>query len=235
MTWKQFLGLCELDKEPMLYQHITDELFEMRIKDVVCPSSDGDVCSEVTTVTCLTFEEANAVRYVGGYVVHSLKQHEDVFPILEELTDKSPRDSQENEDEPEGPAMEWIKSIDRGGLTRITTDAYQLFYAIELCTRKYFNTNNVTNLDDKFRNHVTNCILIDENALFNWCMAGQDENEPLAQKCLEIIVELWVSVRGFETQWKCISRKNTSLQRNQDHFGASCHEFKNKNIVNTIV
>jgi len=161
VTWKQFLGLCKLDKGPMLYQHVTDELFEMRIKDVVCPSSD-DVCSEVTTVTCLTFEEANAVRYIDGYVVHSLKQqkkHEDVFPILEELTDKSPRDGQENEDQPEGPEMEWIKSIDRGGLTRITTDAYQLFYAIELRTRKYFNTDNVKNMDDKFRKHVTNCIL----------------------------------------------------------------------------
>jgi len=28
-------------------------------------------------------------------------------------------------------------------------------------------------------------------------MAGQDENEPLAQKGLEIIIELWVSVQGF--------------------------------------
>ena len=73
MTWKQFLGLSELDKEPMLYQHVTDELFEMRIKEVVSPSSD-DVCSEVTNVTCLTFEEVNAVRYVGGYVVHFFKQ-----------------------------------------------------------------------------------------------------------------------------------------------------------------
>ena len=89
VTWKQFLGQCELDQEPMLYQHITDELFEMCIKDEVCLTSEEDVCSEDHMATCLTFEEENAIRYVGGYVVRSLKQqkkHEDVFSILEELT-----------------------------------------------------------------------------------------------------------------------------------------------------
>ena len=34
-------------------------------------------------------------------------------------TDKSPRDSQENEEQPEGSAMEWMKSIDRVGLQEL--------------------------------------------------------------------------------------------------------------------
>jgi len=32
------------------------------------------VCSEDNTVTFLTFEEVNAVLYVGEFVVHSFKQ-----------------------------------------------------------------------------------------------------------------------------------------------------------------
>ena len=94
VTWKQFLELYELDKEPMLYQHITNALFEMRIK------YHHDACSKVNTITCLTFEEANAVRYVGGQVAYSLKKqqqkYDNIFSTLEELTDKSPRSSQEN-------------------------------------------------------------------------------------------------------------------------------------------
>jgi len=86
--------------------------------------------------------------------------------------------------------MDWVASIDRGGLTRVTTDAYQLFYAIELCTRRYFHTSYVTNMDDTFQSHVTKCILNDDNVLFNWCMAVQDESDAVAQKYLEAIVEL---------------------------------------------
>ena len=44
---------------------------------------------------------------------------------------------------------------------------------------------------------MDNCILNDDDVLFSWCMAGQDENDSLAQKCLESIVELWISIRGF--------------------------------------
>jgi len=68
----------------------------------------------------LTFEEENAIRYVGGYVIHSLKQqkkHKDIFQIPEELTDDNPRDNQDKEHELEGPAMDWVASIDRGGFT----------------------------------------------------------------------------------------------------------------------
>jgi len=75
----------------MLYQHITDELFELRIKEKLCPLSEPDACSEDNV--SLTFEEENAISYVGEYVIHSLKQqnkHEDIFHILEGLTDNSP-------------------------------------------------------------------------------------------------------------------------------------------------
>jgi len=47
-------------------------------------------------------------------------------------------------------------------------------------------------------------------------MASQDENEPLSQKCLEIIVELWVSVQGFafaEEMYKQKERKSTKKSR----------------------
>ena len=195
--WINFLGLLKVDKEPLFYQHVTDEMFEMRIKEIVNSSTpQPEVCSEDSGM--LTFEEENAVRYVGGYVIRTLKQqkkHEDICHILEELTDNSPRS--DHEDEPEAPANDWVTIIDRGGLTRITTDAYQLFYTIELCTRRYFHLNNVTSMDNTFRSHMDNCILNDDDVLFSWCMAGQDENDSLAQKCLESIVELWISIRGF--------------------------------------
>ena len=54
----------ELDKEPMLYQRVTGELFEMRIKELTL---EPEMCSKNNVA--LTFEEGNAVHYVGDYVV----------------------------------------------------------------------------------------------------------------------------------------------------------------------
>ena len=82
----------------------------------------------------LTYEEENAVCYVGGYVVHSLKSKEEkeLNDILKDLTDND-RDSRA-----EDPAQEWTSAI---GLTHITTDAYQFFYAVETCIRRYLKVS----------------------------------------------------------------------------------------------
>jgi len=53
----------------MLYQHVTDELFEMRSKVLVCPIPEPELCSKDNVA--LTFEEEYAVHCVGEYVVHS--------------------------------------------------------------------------------------------------------------------------------------------------------------------
>jgi len=76
-----FWGIVRLIMNP----HITDELFKLRIKEKLCPLPEPDACSEDNV--SLTFEEENAICYVGGYVIHSLKQqkkHEDIFQTLEE-------------------------------------------------------------------------------------------------------------------------------------------------------
>ena len=86
--------------------------------------------------------------------------------------------------------------IDRGGLTRISTEAFQLFYSIETCTRRHLTLDKTLQMDDSFRKHLLNCVLNDQNVLFYWCMAGQDESDEDAQKCLEKIVQKWISIRG---------------------------------------
>ena len=55
----------------MFYQHVTDETFDMLIKKAVV------LAEEISTNNTkpLTFEEENATRYVGGYVVRVLHQH----------------------------------------------------------------------------------------------------------------------------------------------------------------
>ena len=92
--WETFaseLGIGTLS--PLLYQHITDVIFERIIKEsvtsvstVACTSStpSGDA-----QVPGLTFEEECAIHYVGGYVIRELKLDKanvEMLPLLELLT-----------------------------------------------------------------------------------------------------------------------------------------------------
>ena len=182
--WEEFLDSCDVDKEPVFYQHINDEVFDKLITQTVGTSSssscaDVDVIEECQDQT-LTYEEENAIYYVGGYVVNSLMKQKNSsnLNILEEFINKDEMDL-------ENVADEWLKAIDRGGLTRITTEAFQLFYSIETCTRRHLTLKKTLQMDDSFRKHLSNCVLNDQNVLFYWCMAGQDESDEDAQKCLE--------------------------------------------------
>jgi len=193
--WETFLHCFTIDfinsvYNLWFYQHITDEVFESLVKEAVVVPEAGpeDEYDEV-----LTYEEENAVCYVGSYVVYSLKSKEEkeLNDILNDLTDNDP------DSHAEGPAQEWISAIDRGGLTHITTDVYQLFYAVETCIRRYLKVSKATEMNDKFCKHLTDCILNDGNVLFYWCLAGQDESEEASNRCLVKLVEKWITIRGF--------------------------------------
>ena len=84
--------------EPMVYQRTTDEIFDIHIKNAITPLI---ACSDVQCQN-LTYEEENAVRYVGGYVLTQNKCYDNIKPILKDLT----------HDDGEGPAQNWLKEMD---------------------------------------------------------------------------------------------------------------------------
>ena len=191
--WAVFLISVGLEKDPLFYQHITDEIFNLLIKQrIKMPSQESQLEeNDEMFEEMLTFEEENAVRYVGGYVIRVLKKqmlNSDVVKILDEFIEED----KENQD-----ANTWVAFVDRGGLVRITEEAYQLFYAIETSVRRYLKVSNVTEMNDGFRKHITDCTVNDDNVLFYWSLAGQDECDKSCQCCLLKLVEKWVTIRGF--------------------------------------
>ena len=73
-----------------------------------------------------------------------------------------------------------------------------LFHEIELLVCKVFNRegklNNITtNLRDKVKERV----LEDENVQFYWCMLTTDIEDDKAKILLTMIVDLFITVRGF--------------------------------------
>ena len=72
--WEEFLGGCDVEKEPMIYQHITDEVFTKLVEQTVHTAVSEQNEQDDEEEPSLTYEEANAVSYVGGYVIHALMQ-----------------------------------------------------------------------------------------------------------------------------------------------------------------
>ena len=186
--WERFLVGEKLAKEPLFYQYITDQTFELLIKNKLPTNEQG--CTSVDQEK-LTFEEENAVRYVGGYVIRQLMHKSvdgGVKQVLSELIDTGACTA-------EGPAQEWVNAIDRGGLTKITTEAYRLFYAIEMCARRHLITDNPKILEN-IKDTLQANILQDSDVLFYWCLAGQIEGDEVADKSLAKIADLWITIRA---------------------------------------
>ena len=80
--WEVFLVKCSEKVPPLLYQHITDELFEDVIKKTFEMSTKLSACASAANVEALSNEEENAIHYVGGYVLRELKKDRSNSSIL---------------------------------------------------------------------------------------------------------------------------------------------------------
>ena len=78
LKWEEFLTMAKQPNGPLLYQHVTDIMFESVVKEVVAPE---EVTDENEYIGAFTFEDENAVQYVGGFVIHSLQKNKANKPI----------------------------------------------------------------------------------------------------------------------------------------------------------
>jgi len=189
--WELFvseLGIGTLS--PLLYQHITDVIFESIIEKKFTPASENS--DSVIEDVSLTYEEENAIQYVAGYVIRQLrcdKANSQMLPLLEQLTENSPV--------ADDPTHCWINQIDRGGLTRVTNEAFKCFCDIELIIRRFLHIDKTREMNDQFRKKVMDSVLQDEELLFDWLMASRlSLEDDISNNCLRQIVKKWLSIRG---------------------------------------
>lgn len=191
--WKEFACEIGVQVTSLFLQHITDDLFNVMLNEKFGVSQ----CTYDDELPDLTYEEQNAVHYVGGYVLHALKKSKgnaDLLPIVDKLI--------MSDGEHTGTSQTWLKSVDRGGLTDITDEAYQCFYAIEIAIRRHLRIEKTREMNKGFVDKVTTALLKDEDLLFNWCLAvglalGSNYDDDMADRCLKQIVKKWITIRGF--------------------------------------
>lgn len=191
--WKAFLESINAPTEAIFFQHCTRVLFDHLLKDKY-PVQHED---QHTDSDCLlTFEEENAVRYVGGYVVAALKKHEadeELLLALNQLIEKETLEAA-----PSSSAT-WVEEVNRGGLTLITEEAHQFFVAIEGSIRSHLTLNKAHKMDDTTRSRVKNEVFADADVQFSWCLTGSilKVGEDRAEELLEMCIEKWLTIRGY--------------------------------------
>ena len=123
LSWQELFVAIMGTKEgiELLCQHVTDIIFDnLLTSSLACEPSRQPVTA------CISSDEENALRYISGYVISKLKQKlkksnhalkKDLLIGLTDFVDESC----------EGASSSWTSLVDRGGLCKLTEDAYTFF------------------------------------------------------------------------------------------------------------
>ena len=194
-NWVNFLKDANLTPTPIFYQHLTDVIFRELIKSHFVGSID-----DTTPATAVTDHEAGALRYAAGYVCRHLrkKMESGGHEFKEELVLCLMALVRSGNCEECGTDEEWTRMMDRGGLWYVKETTYSLFLAIEEEARQCLKT--LSSQRPKCKQEIVKIIISNEDVLFYWIIATADfeiEDEEIHDMLLNMIVELYVTMRGF--------------------------------------
>ena len=196
--WTAFLvKSTSVKPNPAFYQYITDILF----REVVKAKFHSSECQvSASAKSQLTVEETNALHYAAGYVCHKLRKRleSSTHPQKEELILLIMDLSGEDDDSDESDNVEnWTSMIDRGGLFHISENTYTLFLAMEEEVRDHLRKTPAHMITDGFKQKLLGSIGSNEDVLSLWRSLSADADEEDAQTLLKMVIELWVTIRGF--------------------------------------
>ena len=97
------------------------------------------------------------------------------------------------DDEAADDSQDWMNAVERGGLMHVNNDTYELFLSMEKELRNYIKSPN----PPTFTKQVMNSISQTANVQFFWYLISSDWEENRAKALLEMIIEEWVTLRGF--------------------------------------
>ena len=194
--WRTFLmETLSVDACPIFFQYLTDAFFRGMIW-LQFPLKAEEQQSTSSCKHTLTYCEKNALRYAAGYVIRHLQTkikrsaHQLKDELLFCLTELKETENQEEESE------DWIKSIDRGGLTHVSNMTYMVFEAMELELRTHFviiDMARESQLKARAKIEIEN----NEDVCFYWCMVCAEWEEKTSQTLLSMIIDEWITIRGF--------------------------------------
>ena len=139
---------------------------------------------------------------------HPLKE-ELVLGIMELLEG----DDEEEDDSEMETSKTWLNSVDRGGLWHINNATLMMFLAMEDVVRQQLRKAKIRSLSHGRKSALIQQITSDEAVGFHWCIATADLGKEERQVLLDMVIELWITIRGFSfvsgwiEQYKLLNKK----------------------------
>ena len=163
-----------------------------------------------------TMKKENAICYVAGYIIASLKKQEGNEELLVGLDTFIEKDT--HEVAAIATSAAWVEEVNRGGLTRITEEAYQFFVAMEGSVRSHLILSKAHVMDNTTKNRIKQEVFADSNVQFGWCLTGiiLKVQEDAAEELLEMCIDKWLTIRGhsfadsIQEMFKQQAKKGTS-------------------------
>jgi len=101
--------------------------------------------------------------------------------------------------------------VDRGGLKHVNNATYHVFLAMELEIRRHLSVESAQKINAGFKTKVTESILSNEDVQFHWTVVGADWEEKESVALLELVLDLFVTIRGFAfvSSWMELRKQET--------------------------
>ena len=193
LLWENFLKTStSVSPNPILYQFLTDSMLKQLLQTSnPVPLPPVDIQQE-----SLSYEERNALYYAAGFIPRALSKKiqrsnhprkQDIQLCLAELTD---------DDGVTDECQDWVNQLDRGGLNHVSSNMYMLIAAMELqlqsLLKQTINQSNSNTMEK-----ATSILMSNDDVLFHWSLTSAAWEADLEQALFPMIVDLWVTMRGF--------------------------------------
>ena len=178
------------EASPNFFQYITDVIFRDMIKHEFPLISTNRDSSEAP-LSYLEKMPCGVLLVVMRHLHEQLQcsAHPQKAELQLCLLDFSDPDISTDESE------EWVRSIERGGLKHVSDMTYTLFMSMEQVVHKHLQIGSTS--QNSQREITEKQIKDNNNALFYWCTVSAEWEEDTASTLLDMIVKLWITIRGF--------------------------------------
>ena len=105
--------------------------------------------------------------------------------------------------ESDSTSKTWINAIDRDGLWRVNDDVFALFCDIEYEIRRHLTTTRSVP-HEGFKQEILDGLTSNEDVQFQWCVLFAELDTTTANCLWDMIIELYVTVRGFAFAGSCM-------------------------------
>ena len=181
----------------LLTEHVNEKLFtDSMLKNA--SSETHSAKPDCAANTHLTDDEANALRYVAGYVPFSLQKKFEHRPEFKHCLACMAVEGSSDEGSVDSYlyyTKDWIGRVNRGGLFKVHDQAYTFFVGLETKVRQHLPF--LFNTESTLKQAVIDDILQDEDIQFSWTITADIDDENLSHELLSHVVNLWLTIRGF--------------------------------------